>query len=125
MGTDTVVLTPNTNSSPISTNLNSANSSNGNVFTKPIEDTSGLDVFAQIAASAHPLPLEPVRRASIATSSIVHQSQSQLAQLIYQNQQALRLQQQQKQQQQQQFNRNPHSEFNNKRTISSEDEDYD
>lgn len=62
-----------------------------------------MDVFAQIAASAHPLPVEPpaVRRASIATtSSIVQKSQSQLAQTIYQNQQALRLQQQQKTQQQ-------------------------
>lgn len=62
-----------------------------------------MDVFAQIAASAHPLPVEQpaVRRASIATtSSIVQKSQSQLAQTIYQNQQALRLQQQQKPQQQ-------------------------
>ena len=60
-----------------------------------------MDVFAQIAASAHPLPVETppaVRRASIATtSSIVQQSQSQLAQSIYQNQQALRLQQQKNQ----------------------------
>lgn len=82
------------------------------IFTSPFEDTSGLDVFAQIAASAHPLPLAPVRRSStsvaiptpistptpISSSSsnnIVQQSQSQLAQSIYQSQQALRLQSQQ------------------------------
>lgn len=71
------------------------------VFTSPFEDTSGLDVFAQIAASAHPLP---VRRSSTtvgatpvapAVNSIVHQSQSQIAQSIYQSQQAIRMQQNQ------------------------------
>lgn len=69
------------------------------LFSSPLEDTSGLDVFAQIAAS---IPLEsttasimnispPVRRYS--SADIVHQSQSQLAQSIYQAQQALRQQQ--------------------------------
>lgn len=69
------------------------------LFSSPLEDTSGLDVFAQIAAS---IPLEsttasimnispPVRRHS--SADIVHQSQSQLAQSIYQAQQALRQQQ--------------------------------
>lgn len=83
-------------STPSSTSSSSGTSSI--IFTSPFEDTSGLDVFAQIAASAHPLPVEPttVRRSSAAqTSSIVQQSQSQLAQSIYQSQQALKLQQQQ------------------------------
>ena len=31
------------------------------VFTSPFEDTSGLDVFAQIAASAHPLPCKKIQ----------------------------------------------------------------
>ena len=64
------------------------------LFSSPLEDTSGLDVFAQIAAS---IPLEPAASARRHSSAdIVHQSQSQLAQSIYQSQQALRQQQQQR-----------------------------
>ena len=77
-----------------------------NSCSPSFEDTSGLDVFAQIAASAHPLPVEQVRRDSITTSSIVQQSQSQLAQSIYQSQQALRLKHQHQHQHQQQHNNN-------------------
>ena len=92
------IVNEKANESPTSSNTSAI------VFTSPFEDTSGLDVFAQIAASAHPLPvveIPEVPRSSIATSSsIVQKSQSQLAQTIYQNQQALRLQQQQKIQQQ-------------------------
>lgn len=85
-------MNENVNPSPTSSN------SSAIVFTSPFEDTSGLDVFAQIAASAHPLPVEATlaRRSSLSnTSSIVQKSQSQLAQSIYQNQQALRLHHQQ------------------------------
>lgn len=123
-------------STPVQCGVGSKESSSGTssiIFTSPFEDTSGLDVFAQIAASAHPLPV--VRRSSTSASTggdlsintsgnlsaitsgntsgitsvttsgntytpissssnnIVQQSQSQLAQSIYQSQQALRLQQ--------------------------------
>lgn len=66
------------------------------LFSAPFEDTSGLDVFAQIAAS---IPLESTNSAGMlqrrhSSADIVHQSQSQLAQSIYQSQQALRQQQQ-------------------------------
>lgn len=88
-----------------------------------------MDVFAQIAASAHPLPVDPpaVRRASVATtSSIVQQSQSQLAQSIYQNQQALRLQQQQHQQTQKRDSIDSTvSKFDPRINDDDIDEDYD
>ncbi len=70
-------------------------SSASTLFSSPFEDTSGLDVFAQIAAS---IPLEMtsnVQSRRHSSADIVHQSQSQLAQSIYQSQQALRQQQQQ------------------------------
>lgn len=126
----------------------SVTSADSIIFTSPFEDTSGLDVFAQIAASACPLPVavsekpqtqtEPIksqiqppvpihqqiqqqpqitRRASESTS-IVHQSQSQLAQTIYQNQQALRMQQQKRESVDSNF-----GHFN--RSIDDSDEDYD
>ena len=94
-------VSPSSSNNSISVGSSSSGGSGGSgiVFTSPFEDTFGLDVFAQIAASAHPLPVESAspRRATISsTSSIVQQSQSQLAQSIYQNQQAIRIQQQQK-----------------------------
>lgn len=71
------------------------------LFSSPLEDTSGLDVFAQIAASVKPIPV--VNQSSTvevgvlqrrhSSASVVQQSQNQLAQSIYQTQQALRQQQ--------------------------------
>lgn len=63
------------------------------MFSSPLEDTSGLDVFAQIAASVKPLPVETAHRATLTTAEMVQQNQSQLAKRIYMAQQALRQQQ--------------------------------
>lgn len=70
------------------------------LFSSPLEDTSGLDVFAQIAASITPIPVvnkPPTGENSLiqrrhSSASVVQQNQNQLAQSIYQTQQALRQQ---------------------------------
>lgn len=82
-------------------------------FCSPLEDVSGLDVFAQAAASANPLPVEK------SSATILQESQTQLTNNIYQAQQALR------QQQQRRASATPSATTTGSSSYSDFDDDFD